>query len=102
MGALFAYPVVQTTFEAFTAWVHANQYTVYGTSAQGSTLYSDVQDFLYPSILLMGSEREGLSEAQRAICHLLLSLPMLGKASSLNLAVATGVLLYTMLEAQGE
>jgi RNA methyltransferase, TrmH family len=45
-------------------------------------------------VLLMGSEREGLSEEQAAVCQQLISLPMQGRVSSLNLAVATGVFLY--------
>jgi TrmH family RNA methyltransferase len=59
--------------------------------------YRAVETYSRPAILLMGSEREGLSEEQRAGCELLISLPMRGRASSLNLAVATGVLLYEML-----
>jgi TrmH family RNA methyltransferase len=47
--------------------------------------------------LLLGSEREGLSEEQRAVCEVLIKLPMRGRASSLNLAVAAGVMLYEML-----
>ncbi len=50
-----------------------------------------------PLVLLMGSEREGLTEEQRLACDQLLQLPMKGRASSLNLAVATGVFLYDIL-----
>jgi TrmH family RNA methyltransferase len=46
----------------------------------------------------MGSEREGLTPEQAALCERLIHLPMRGRASSLNLAVATGVMLYDMLE----
>jgi TrmH family RNA methyltransferase len=47
----------------------------------------------------MGSERLGLTQAQASICEHLIQLPMHGRATSLNLAVATGVMLYAMLEA---
>ena len=46
----------------------------------------------------MGSEREGLSSEQQAMCDAMVSLPMRGVSDSLNLAVATGVLLYEILE----
>jgi TrmH family RNA methyltransferase len=46
----------------------------------------------------MGSERQGLSSEQAADCHQVLRLPMHGRATSLNLAVATGVMLYDMLD----
>jgi TrmH family RNA methyltransferase len=47
-----------------------------------------------PVVLLMGPERRGLSRKQQALCDRLVSIPMVGGADSLNLAVATGVLLY--------
>jgi TrmH family RNA methyltransferase len=73
-------------------------YVIYGTSAHGSRDYRQVERYQQPAILLLGSEREGLSQDQIASCDILLRLPMRGRASSLNLAVAAGVLLYTMLE----
>ena len=45
----------------------------------------------------MGSEREGLSAQQQLACDLMVRLPMKGRSDSLNLAVATGVMLYEML-----
>jgi TrmH family RNA methyltransferase len=45
----------------------------------------------------MGSERQGLSLTQQALCDLMVRLPMRGRSDSLNLAVATGVLLYELL-----
>jgi len=42
----------------------------------------------------MGNEQKGLSKEQMSFCDLTISLPMRGRVSSLNLAVATGVLLY--------
>jgi len=98
MGTLFWYPVVSASFAAFTAWARRHGYHIYGTSAHGSQDYREVQAYPYPRILLMGSEREGLSAEQRQICEQIIRLPMQGHSSSLNLAVATGVLLYHMLE----
>jgi tRNA G18 (ribose-2'-O)-methylase SpoU len=46
----------------------------------------------------LGSERQGLSAEQASVCHHLLRLPMHGRGSSLNLAVAAGLMLYAMLE----
>jgi TrmH family RNA methyltransferase len=47
-------------------------------------------------VLVLGSEREGLSAEQLAACEQVVSLPMRGKVTSLNLAVAAGILLYEM------
>lgn len=97
MGTLFWQKVAYASFGEFAAWAKQHGYHVYGTSARGSVSYHQVAAYRRPMILLMGSERHGLDEAQRAVCELLISLPMHGHASSLNLAVATGVMLYEML-----
>lgn len=98
MGSIFWYPLVSATFSSFAAWVRANGCHVYGTSAHASLDYRQVERFKRPSILLMGSERQGLTAGQSAICEQLLSLPMRGRVTSLNLAIATGVMLYHMLD----
>jgi TrmH family RNA methyltransferase len=99
MGALFWHPVVRSSFASFSDWARQQGYHIYGTSAHGSQDYRQAGEFLRPCILLMGSERQGLSDDQAAICEALLRMPMRGKVTSLNLAVATGVMLYRMLEA---
>jgi TrmH family RNA methyltransferase len=96
MGALFWVPVVQASFAEFQQWSKKHAYTLYGTSAHDSVDYRQVEQYPFPLILLLGSEREGLSSDQRQACDLLLRLPMHGRATSLNLAVAAGVLLYAI------
>ena len=97
MGALFWLPVVTASFVEFAAWARENRYHVYGTSAHAQRDYREVGVYRTPLVLLMGSEREGLADDQAAICEQLLRLPMKGKVTSLNLAVATGVMLYEVL-----
>jgi TrmH family RNA methyltransferase len=96
MGVLFWYPIVSTSFDQFIAWSKSLGYTIYGTSAHGDAPYRAGMSYSRPCILLMGSERQGLSEAQREFCDQIISLSMKGRATSLNLAVATGVILYDM------
>jgi TrmH family RNA methyltransferase len=48
----------------------------------------------------MGSERQGLSPDQQAFCDAVVSIPMVGRSDSLNLAVATGVMLYEIFNQQ--
>jgi TrmH family RNA methyltransferase len=97
MGSIFWYPVVSTTFAEFTRWEKSNRYTIYGTSAHARQDYHQLEKYTQPLILLMGSEREGLTASQSAVCDLMLKMPMLGRVTSLNLAVATGVMLYYIL-----
>jgi RNA methyltransferase, TrmH family len=99
MGALFWYPVISASFEEFSGWLKVNGYHVYGTSTRGSRDYRKVERYERPAILLLGSEREGLTTEQAAVCQEIVRLPMHGRVTSLNLAVAAGVLLYAMMEA---
>lgn len=97
MGTVFWHPVVETDFNSFAQWARTQAYHVYGTSAHGEVDYGDIERYTWPCVLLMGSEREGLTAEQANCCERLVRLPMLGRATSLNLAVATGVMLYAML-----
>ena len=99
MGALFWYPLVQSSFDDFHKWAARHGYTLYGTSAHGQADYRDGGIYRKPGILVLGSEREGLTQAQIACCDVLLRIPMQGKVTSLNLGVAAGVMLYAMHEA---
>ena len=96
MGTIFRLPVVRAPFSAISSWATSGGYQIYGTSAHGRTDYRAVDAYTLPLILLMGSEREGLSDVQASVCADLLRLPMHGRAGSLNLAVATGVFLYAI------
>jgi len=94
MGTIFWKPFVQAGFGAFAAWAKAGGFRVIGTSAHATARLADVKLDERPTILLLGSEQKGLSQEQITICDDLLSLPMRGRASSLNLAVAAGIFLY--------
>jgi TrmH family RNA methyltransferase len=98
MGALFWYPLVQAPFAEFAAWAAGQAYHVYGSSARASQAYDQVGSYARRRVLLLGSEREGLFPNQAAACQTMLRMPMLGRVTSLNLAVAAGVMLYKMLE----
>ena len=93
MGTLFWKPVIQTSFDEFVRWSHEGNYQLIGTSAHGDVEY---QTFVPnpPWILVLGNEQKGLSAEQTKACDVTVSLPMKGRVSSLNLAVAAGVLLY--------
>ena len=93
MGTLFWKPVIQASFQEFVDWSRARGYQLIGTSAHGTV---DYQTFVptNPWIVVLGSEQKGLAPEQMKACDVTVSLPMKGRVSSLNLAVAAGVLLY--------
>jgi TrmH family RNA methyltransferase len=96
--SLFWHPVVTAPFADFAAWSRGHGYHIYGTSAHAAVDYHETPTYAWPRILLLGSEREGLTQEQAQICDLMIRLPMRGRATSLNLGVAAGVMLYAMLE----
>jgi RNA methyltransferase, TrmH family len=102
LGSLFWLPVATARFSEFAAWASRHGYHVYGSSARTGSDYLSVTRYERPRILLLGSEREGLTPDQLAACQTVLSLPMHGRATSLNLAVAAGVLMYAMLAREAE
>jgi TrmH family RNA methyltransferase len=99
MGSIFAQHLVRTTFAEFLAWKQNYGLTVIGTSPAAAQEYRSIA-YPTPFILLMGSERLGLSPAQQAACDLLARIPMVGASDSLNLAVATSVVLYEVFHQQ--
>jgi TrmH family RNA methyltransferase len=103
MGAVFHRPVVSASYDDFLTWARAGGYRIVATSARGRDDYR-AAGCAPPLVLLLGSEREGLSAEQIAASDDLVRLPMRGRITSLNLAVAAGVLLYAIydsLDAQG-
>lgn len=97
MGAHFTKPIVQASFAEFTAWAKHNGYAIHGSSAKAELDYRQAS-YALPGVLLLGSEREGLSAAQQAACTQVVKLPMRGRVTSLNLSVAAGVLIYEMMK----
>jgi TrmH family RNA methyltransferase len=96
MGAMFSQLLASTTFMYFVGWVREHGYHVYGTSAHGSVGYRQA-NYARPAVLLLGSEQRGLAPKQLETCEQVVRLPMKGRVTSLNLAVAAGVMLYAML-----
>jgi TrmH family RNA methyltransferase len=94
-GAIFSQRLVRATFSEFAAWRREHGHTVVGTTGGAEREYRDVA-YPFPVVLLMGSERLGLSAEQQAACDLLVRIPMVGTSDSLNLAVATSVVLYEL------
>ncbi len=93
MGALFWKPVVQTSFKELVEWSDALHVHRIGTSAHAEFDYRSFKPS-EPWLLLLGSEQKGLGPQELEACEIAISLPMRGRASSLNLAVAAGILLY--------
>ncbi len=93
MGASFEIPIVDASFDEFDGWRRAHGVHLIGSSAHALTDYRDVHPSA-PWVLLLGSEQKGLSDIQQHACDVVVRLPMRGHGTSLNLAVAAGILLF--------
>lgn len=94
MGAIFSLSMVRSTFSDFVEWKSSRDYQVIGTSDKAEVSYREL-DYPQPFILMMGSERLGLSDEKQDTCDRVVQIPMVGQSSdSLNLAVATSLILY--------
>lgn len=96
MGATFRRRLVRTTTAAFALWKARQSIFCVGTSDKAAADYRRVA-YPTPLVLLMGSERQGMSAELTELCDLMVRIPMRGRSDSLNLAVATGVMLYELV-----
>lgn len=66
---------------------------IVGAAGEAETCVSDI-DFNVPTAVVMGSEDRGLRRLTRENCDYLTRIPMSGSVASLNVSVATGVVLF--------
>jgi len=93
MGSLFALRVVQAAVDEALGWATASGVAVVTTSARASVALGDAP-LPKPSLVLFGSEGDGLPADVIGRGSVDIRIPMRGTASSLNLAVAAGIVLY--------
>lgn len=101
-GSVFAVPTVRVSAAAeVISWVAAQResgvgFTVFGTDEGGETDLRAI-DLTGPTMVVIGNETRGMSSTWREACDRLLSIPMVGSASSLNAATAGSIVLHDAL-----
>ena len=93
MGSIFAVPLYKLSVEGFLALRHKWPGSVIGTLLTATTDFREAT-YAPPSLILMGNEQQGLPPELAAACDVNVKIPMRGRADSLNLAVATAVMIY--------
>lgn len=96
MGALFTVPLVQAKWEEFQPWLRSGPGFLVGASLNTEHDYQAIE-YPAPTFVFMGNEQSGLPEAYEQECDALVKIPMRGKADSLNVAIATAVIVYEVL-----
>ena len=95
MGSIFAVRIAKATVAEFLAWRARWPGSVAGTLLSATTDYR-AADYRRPTLVLMGSEQAGLPPELAAACDVTVKIPMRGRADSLNLSVATGIMIYAV------
>lgn len=102
MGALFALPVATAASHLEIAdWVRKARldgydYQIVGSSGKTETPVT-TQNFLRPTVLVLGNETVGMSRGYWDICDSVVKIPIGGALSSLNVSCAASILLYEVL-----
>ncbi len=98
MGAVFTCQIGQASWEAFSVWLRT------GTGQLVAASLRDAQDYRTapyraPCFIMVGNESRGLPADYEDACDLRVTMPMRGRADSLNAAIAGAVLAYEVLHA---
>ena len=96
MGAVFTQNVARARWDEFVPWLRAGAGQLVAASLRDAVSYRGAA-YEAPCFILVGNESQGLPEAYEAECDLRVTMPMKGRADSLNAAVAGAVLAYEVL-----
>ncbi len=98
MGAVFTVSLAQARWADFSRWLRSADGQLVAASLREAVPYRGAP-YQAPCFVLVGNESQGLPEAYEAACDLRVTMPMKGRADSLNAAVAGAVLAYEVLAA---
>jgi len=96
MGAIFTQKIVIARWDEFQDWLRAGDGQLVAASLRDPTDYR-CAPYAAPCFLMVGNESQGLPQAYEEACDLRVTIPMRGRADSLNAAVAGAVLAYEAL-----
>lgn len=102
MGAIFKIPLIQNiSLDKFFYLFNNNRYKLISTDLSAEKYYHKL-DYREPSIIAIGNEANGLQEKIIANSDYTIKIPVIGEIDSLNAAIATGIILYKVLENRWE
>ena len=96
MGAVFTQKIALARWEAFLPWLRGGEGQLVAASLRDAVPYRGAP-YAAPCFILIGNESQGLPPEYEAECDLRVTMPMKGRADSLNAAVAGAVLAYEVL-----
>lgn len=96
VGTLFTLPVVEAGGKETLEWLKKNHISILAATPSAEKEYTEV-DMTGPVAIAVGTEQLGLSKLWMDQADLQVRIPMCGVADSLNVAMATTLLLYEVL-----
>ncbi|MCU0616659.1 MAG: RNA methyltransferase [Gemmatimonadaceae bacterium] len=96
MGALFTHPVMPLSWEDATRWLTDREVALWVADTAGTSLAEAATARPPRLALVVANEGAGVSPHVAAAAHRQVAIPMRAGVESLNVAVATGILLYTL------
>jgi TrmH family RNA methyltransferase len=96
MGALFTQQIAQAGWPEFVSWLRSGKGQLVGTSLRASVDYR-LPHYEAPTFILVGNEAHGLPAEYEDECDVRVKIPMMGRADSLNAAMAAAVMAYEVL-----
>ncbi|MBB3861623.1 TrmH family RNA methyltransferase [Novosphingobium hassiacum] len=96
MGGIFTTRLAQVRWDEFLAWLRGGPGQLVAASLREAVPYRRAP-YAAPCFVMVGNESRGLPEDYEMACDLRVTMPMRGRADSLNAAVAGAVLAYEVL-----
>lgn len=96
VGTLFTVPTVEASGEETLNWLKEKHVKILAATPQATTEFTQV-DMTQPIAIAVGTEQLGLSDRWMQQADIRVRIPMMGVADSLNVAMATTLLLYEAL-----
>lgn len=100
VGCLFTNQIATGTTEEVIKFLNQKNITIFGATLQNSQFYHQ-QDYTTPTALVVGTEATGLSEAWRSNTIKNIIIPMQGEIDSMNVSVASAILLFEAKRQRG-
>ena len=100
MGAIFTQAIAQTDWQGFEEWLRQGPGQLVAASLRDAQPYRGAP-YSAPCFVMVGNESRGLPEEYEMACDLRVTMPMKGRADSLNASVAAAVLGYEVLAGLG-
>jgi len=99
-GAIFDITVVKSSKEEILKWCQKNKIQIIVTTSKAEKIYTEI-DYKKPTAIVVGSEDKGLSQRWLSLSNETVRIPIRGKITSLNVSVATAVVLYEAVRQRG-